>query len=158
MNKIRVSNSSTRKNFPNILSFDPPVLVTNFHNAMPQCFWWYCALNQICVSVCWYGWEGARGGSSNGPSNEECYNENILWDDFPSQIHIFKIQSENMAAGPDGAILQADIWFPSDSDLFLQTEKLSQNRSQGTLTSIIWAAVKCKQRFNDFARGRTNSH
>ena len=49
-----------------------------------------------------------------------------------------------MAAGPDGAILQADIWFPSDSDLFLQTEKLSQNRSQGTLTSIIWAAVKCK--------------
>ena len=50
-----------------------------------------------------------------------------------------------MAAGPDGAILQADIWFPSDSDLFLQTEKLSQNRSQGTLTSIILAAVKCKQ-------------
>ena len=43
-----------------------------------------------------------------------------------------------MAAGPDGAILQADIWFPSSSDLFLQTEKLSQNRSQGTLTSIIW--------------------
>ena len=95
--------------------------------------------NQICVSVCWYGWKGAaRGGSTNGPSNEECYNGNILWDDFPSQIHIFKIQSENMAAGPDGAILQADIWFPSSSDLFLQTEKLSQNRSQGTLTSIIW--------------------
>ena len=47
-----------------------------------------------------------------------------------------------MAAGPDGAILQADIWFPSDSDLFLQTEKLSQNRSQGTFDKYYLSCCK----------------
>ena len=31
-------------------------------------------------------------------------------------------------AGLDGAILKVDIWFLSEADFFLQTQKLSQKR------------------------------